>query len=163
MDDDVLMGDLVGAVADDLLGINEEREKKGPLQMVKFSDEKERSQEEKNILTALSFVGEVILGKCQLKFKENQESNLITEKSIFEVREASRIRELRRIICEIPEKSIEIDLRKKRDIEDECNFLEESKEVNSADQIDQLNALRFKTQMGDKYLSRGRSGGNFGK
>ena len=57
MDDDVLMGDLVGAVADDLLGINEEREKKGPLQMVKFSDEKERSKEEQKILMSLDFTG----------------------------------------------------------------------------------------------------------
>ena len=41
---DVLMGDLVEAIADDLLEINEEQGKEGQVQMVKFSDEKERSQ-----------------------------------------------------------------------------------------------------------------------
>ena len=36
-------------------------------------------------------------------------------------------------------------------------FLGESKEANRAGQIDQLNDLRFKTQMGNKNLSRGTS------
>ena len=43
-------------------------------------------------------------------------------------------------------KPSEIELRKKREIENEWQSLEEDKEVNSADQIDQLNALRFEMQ-----------------
>ena len=35
--------------------------------------------------------------------------------------------------------------------------MEESEQVTSDDQIDQLNALRFKTQMGSKNLSREKS------
>ena len=46
------------------------------------------------------------------------------------------------------------ELRKKRDIETEWKSLAESKEVNSADQIEKLNALRFKMQMGSTNLSR---------
>ena len=59
---DVLMGDLIEVVADDFLGINEEPEKERHVEMVKFSDENERSQEEKKILTALALTEEVIGG-----------------------------------------------------------------------------------------------------
>ena len=44
-----LNGDLVSAVADDLLEINEEPEKEGHVQMVEFGDENGRSQEEGGI------------------------------------------------------------------------------------------------------------------
>ena len=52
------MGGLVEAVSDDLLEISEAPEKEGHGQMVEFCDENKRSKEEKEILTALSFMGE---------------------------------------------------------------------------------------------------------
>ena len=102
-------------------------------------------------------MGEVISGRCQLKLKENQAARLTTEKEILEAQETNKIRGLFRVICEIPEKPIEIELRKKREIEIEWGPLEEIKEVDSADRIDQLKALRFKTQMGNNNLSRGKA------
>ena len=54
------MGDLVEVVPDDLLGINEGREKEGQVQMVEFSDAKETSQESNRILAELDFAEEVI-------------------------------------------------------------------------------------------------------
>ena len=56
-----------------------------------------------------------------------------------------------------------IELRKKRGIEAEWEFLEESKMANSAGRIDQLTSLRFKTQMESKNLSRERKEGKFRK
>ena len=87
---DVILGDLVEAVSDDLLEIIEEQGKEGQVQMVKFSNAKEGSQEEKKILTALDLMGEVIAGRCQLKLKENKEANLISEKEYLKVRETEK-------------------------------------------------------------------------
>ena len=109
------------------------------------------------MLTELTFAGEVIANQRQLKSKEHQEANIITEKSILKSRETNRIRGLWRVIWEIPEKPIAIELRKKQEIETEWEFLGESKKLNSADQIGQLNDLRFKTKMGHKNLSGGKS------
>ena len=99
-------------------------------------------------------MGEVIADLIHLKWKENQNDHLLNEKAILKAREENKIRELYREICEMPEKPNEIGLRKKREIETEWGSLEESNEVNSAGRIDQLNALRFKTQSGNKNLSR---------
>ena len=103
---------------------------------------------------ALDVMWEVISDKRQLKLQENQEWGLITEKSILKVGETNKIRGICRVICETPEKPSEIELRRRREIETAWEFLDESMEVNSADQIDQLNALRFKMKMGSKNLSR---------
>ena len=64
------MGDLVEVVPDDLLGINEGREKEGQVQMVEFSDAKETSQESNRILAELDFAEEVIANWFRLKSKE---------------------------------------------------------------------------------------------
>ena len=66
--------------------------------------------------------------------------------AILKMRETNKIRELCRAICEIPENPRETELGKKQEVETGWGPLEERKEVNSADQIDQLNALRFKIQ-----------------
>ena len=58
---------------------------------------------------------------------------------------------------EFTEKPGGLELEKKQEIATEWGFLEESKKVNSADQIDQFNALRFKTQMGSKNYQVGRA------
>ena len=76
----------------------------------------------------------------------------ITEKSALKAQETNRIRKLFRAICEIPGKPIEIELSKKREMGNEWESLEESNVVNSADQIGQLNALRFKMRPVNKNL-----------
>ena len=102
------------------------------MQIVKFQVVEERSQEEEEVLTALNFAEEVNAGKCKLKLEETQQANSITETAVLKAQEANIIRELYRAICEIPEKLIEIELGKKREIENEWQSLEENKEVNSA-------------------------------
>ena len=72
------MDDLVGVVEDERHEIREEQ-----AQMVKFQGEKERSQEEKKVLIAFAHMGEVILGQCRLKLKENQDANSITETAVL--------------------------------------------------------------------------------
>ena len=106
------MGDLVDVVAVDLLELREER-----AQIAKPHDEKDRSQEEKKVLTALDFMGEVIAGQCQLKLKGGQEVDAITETAVLEVQEANKIREIYSAICESPGKPSETDLRETREIE----------------------------------------------
>ena len=73
------MGDLIDVVADDLLEFRE-----GVVQIAKIHDEKERSREEKKVLTALDFTGEVISVECHLKLKGGQEANSITETAVWE-------------------------------------------------------------------------------
>ena len=72
--------------------------------------------------------------------------------------QGGKIREIYRGICGFPGKPSETELGKKREIETEWVFLEESKKVSSDGQIDQLNALRLKTQMKGRDLSRGKIG-----
>ena len=87
------MGDL-DVVADDLLEISEGPEKEGQVQMVNFIGKiaKKSRREEKRILMALSFMGEVIANQCRLKLKENQVANLIAEKATLAAQEANKIR-----------------------------------------------------------------------
>ena len=106
-----------------------------------------RSKEEKKILTALAVTGGSNFEPMPIRIG-NQEFDIIAEQTISKTHGANKIRELYRGIFEIPGKSGEIDLRQKKEIETEWEFLEERKEVNSADKIDQLNALRYKTKMG---------------
>ena len=73
------------------------------MQIVKFQREKERSREEKKVLTALAFMEEVIADQCQFKLKENQEANPITESDVLKVQEANKIRDIYRAIFGIPE------------------------------------------------------------
>ena len=90
--------------------------------MVKFSDENERSQSETKILTALAFMEEVIANKCQLKLKANLEAHPTAEKAISEAQDTNKIRELYRVICEIPGKPCEIELRKSEKSKPNGNF-----------------------------------------
>ena len=121
------MADLAGVVEDGRLDIRGEQ-----VQIVKFQGGKERSQGWAKSLMALDVMGAVIAATRQLKLKEIQEANSITETAVLKAQEANIIRELYRAICEIPEKLIEIELGKKREIENEWQSLEENKEVNSA-------------------------------
>ena len=53
------------------------------MEIAKLRDEKERSQAEKNVLTALDVMEEVIAGRRQLKLKGDQQSNPITDTSVL--------------------------------------------------------------------------------
>ena len=57
-------------------------------------------------------------------------------------------------------KPSEVELRKKQEIENGWESLEDRKEADRGDQIGQLNDLRFKMQTGNKNSPRERSGGN---
>ena len=96
--DDFVLGDLVDVVEDGRLEIREVQ-----VEIAKFQGEKERSREEKKVLTALAFTGEVGAGKCQLKLGENQEANSITETAVLKVPRTNKNRDLYRAICEIPQ------------------------------------------------------------
>ena len=73
------------------------------VQMVKSRGEQERSQSEKNVLTAFGIMGEFIAGQRHLKLKENQDANSITESAVLNLIETGEIRELCSAILEIPE------------------------------------------------------------
>ena len=47
-------------------------------------------------------MGELIRDKCQVKLKENQDADSITEVAILEAKETNKIRGLYRAIGEIP-------------------------------------------------------------
>ena len=103
------MEDLVDAVADELLEINEEQKGRPCANSGIYRRKREKSRrEERKILTALAFMGEVISGEFHLRLKENQELNFLTEKSVLKVQETNKIRELFRAIFEFPENPIEI-------------------------------------------------------
>ena len=53
------------------------------VQMVKFQGEKEISQEEQNVATALALSDEVIAGQFHLKLKENKDAGSITESDVL--------------------------------------------------------------------------------
>ena len=98
------------------------------------------------------------MGQCQLKCKENQDACAITEVAVLNVHGANEIRELYREICEVPENPCEIELQTNQSIGNGCKSVGGIQEANSADRIDQLNALRFEMQSGKRNLSRGESG-----
>ena len=92
------------------------------------------------------------------KLEENKERNLTTKNAISKAQEATKIPEFYRVIFEIPEKKSEwgIERRKKLKLNGDVGW---KQEVDSSDRIGQLGASRFKTQMGSKNLSRGKSDG----
>ena len=102
----------------------------------------------------VGFHGESNCEPAPLKIKRKSRSGPNHGESNSKAQETNNIRELYRAICEFQEKPSETELRKKQGIETEWEFPEESRKVNSADRIDQLNSSRFKTQMGSKNLSR---------
>ena len=91
--------------------------------MANLSDENERSRVGGN-LTALAFAESVIVDICQINSKRKQEARIITDGSTSKAQATDKIRAIFRVICEIPEKPIDIELRKKREMETEWNFWE---------------------------------------
>ena len=85
--------------------------------MVKCKGKSEIMQEEKKILISSAFMGELIPPQRRLKLKENHEVDLMDVECFFEMQRSNKIRELIRVICEIPEKDSEGGLRKNKEIE----------------------------------------------
>ena len=106
-----------------------------------------------------SSYGELIFGQCQLKFKTNKDAVSITEVALLKVDETNKIRELYRAICEIPENRLKSNWKWSEELKTNGGMWGGIQEVNSADQIDQLNALRLKMQLWKRHLSLGESGG----
>ena len=100
--------------------------------------------EEQRVLTALALLGEVISDQRQKKLKGNQDVGRITEVTVLQINETGEIRELYRTLGEIPETEKEKEVHQRREVEAECEAMGGIFEVNSADQVDQLEARRFK-------------------
>ena len=149
-----------------IIGDYEEVVEEGSLELMEEQVQCVRKQgvgEEKQVLAALAHMEELISDQRQLEFKENQDACPITEVEVLNVNETKEIREIYREVCEIPEKPSGVDLETKQEIENGWKDMEEIQEVNSADQIDQLNASQFKMQSGKYNLPRGEKAMKFWK
>ena len=111
-------------------------------------------EEEQRVLTELAFLAEVIFGQYQQKLKENQDVGRFTEVAVLKINETNKIRERYRALCEIPETEKEKDVNKRQEVGKEWEAMGEISEVNSADQIGKLEALRFKMEPKNSNLSR---------
>ena len=80
------------------------------------------------------------------KLKEHQDVGGITDVAVLKINEANKMRELYRVLGEIHETGKEKNVDKKKEVGGECKAMGEISEVNSADQIGQLEASRFKTK-----------------
>ena len=119
------------------------------------------SQEEKNVFNGVGPHGELIVGPCHLKLKVNQDANSITESVALKVSEENKFWIFIARFAKFQKTE------RGRIGEAQRNWkcagiLVGNKEVNRADQIDQLNAFRFKMQSPKRNLSREKRG-NFGK
>ena len=89
-------------------------------------------------------MGEMIANQCMAKRRKNESSKLIEEGAVLKVKETNKIRELYRIMNEIPESYKEKELRIKQEVENEWNEWNNVADVMSADEVDPLIGLRFK-------------------
>ena len=59
--------------------------------------------EEKDVLMSLALMEEIIGGQCRVKRRNSENAKLIDGEAVLKVSEANKIRELYRILNEIPE------------------------------------------------------------
>ena len=109
--------------------------------------EKERKGGEQHVLTEFVLLGEVILDQCQQKLKGKQDLGRITEVAVLKINDTNKIRERYRPIGEIPEAEKGRKANKRQEAESEWGGMGELFEVNSANQIGQLESLRFKMKL----------------
>ena len=83
----------------------------------------------------------MIGNQCMVKRGNNENAKLIAEEAVLKVKGTNKIRELYRILNEIPETEKKKELRIKQEVEKEWN---EWENVLSADEVDPLIGLRFK-------------------
>ena len=95
----------------------------------------------------------MIGNQCMVKRGNNENAKLIAEEAVLKVKGTNKIRELYRILNEIPETEKKKELRIKQEVEKEWN---EWDIVLSAGEVDPLVGLRFKFGR-TKNLSRAAS------
>jgi len=61
------------------------------------------SNEEKDVLASLALMEEMIANQCMVKRRNNENAKLIAEEAVLKMNETNKIRELYRIMNEIPE------------------------------------------------------------
>ena len=72
---------------------------------------------ENDVLAALALMEETIANQCMAKRRNNENAKLTAEEAVLKVNEANKIRELYRIMNEIPETEKEKELRIKQEVE----------------------------------------------
>ena len=82
----------------------------------------------------------------------------ITDVAVLKINEANKMRELYRVLGEIHETGKEKNVDKKKEVGGECKAMGEISEVNSADQIGQLDAFRFEMKSKNSNLSSSKMG-----
>ena len=97
-----------------------------PNELIKFDNNLVRTNqfsgernEEKDVLASLALMEEMIVNQCMVKKRKNESSKLIAEGAVLKVKETNKIRELYRILNEIPESYKEKELRIKQEVEKE--------------------------------------------
>ena len=93
----------------------------------------------------------MIANQCMVKKRKIESLKLIAEGAVLKVKETNKIRELYRILNEIPESYKEKELRIKQEVEKEWD---EWKNVLGADEVDPLIGLRFKFGKTKIYLGQ---------
>jgi hypothetical protein len=71
--------------------------------LVKVNQFSEERNEEKDVLVSLALMEEMIVNQCMVKRRKNESLKLIAEGAVLKVKETNKIRELYRILNEIPE------------------------------------------------------------
>ena len=105
-----------------------------------FSEERNG---EKDVLASLALMGEMIANQCMVKRRKNESAKLLAEGAVLKVNEKNKVRELYRILNEIPESKKEKELRIKQELEKEWGEWNNVVGVKSADEVDPLIGLRF--------------------
>ena len=100
---------------------------------------------------------EIIVGQCQLKWKENQDVNQLTEMATLKINETNKIKELYKIIGEFTESEKEKQMKERQKFEEEWKEMEAINNSQKVNQTDQLEALRFKMKAKIHNLSQEKS------
>ena len=122
-----------------------------PTELIEFGNNLVRANqfsgernEEKDVLASLALMEEMIANQCMVKRRKNESSKLIAEGAVLKVKETNKIRELYRILNEIPESYKEKELRIKQEVEKEWSEWNNAIDVRGADEVGPLIGLRFK-------------------
>ena len=81
-----------------------------PNELIEFDDSlgrenqfSEERNEEKDVLASLALMEEMIANQCMVKRRKDESAKLLAEGAVLKVNEANKVRELYRIVNEIPE------------------------------------------------------------
>ena len=99
---------------------------------------------EKDVLASLALMEEMVANQCMVKRRKSESAKLLAEGAVLEVKETNKVRELYRIMNEIPESKKEKELRIRQEVEKEWNEWNNVVDVKSADEVDPLIGISFK-------------------